>query len=288
MGRLKATSYARRSGKMLMLRAHSPALHMAGAMLCAGGVCCFRRRGEWWTRLSIDTEHMGRPVESLEVFPACRPACAERFFLIERWLGRGECQHYRQQAVTVTALLSGAVQIAEAALADEHVTHGDRLALQRRVLRLGKPPRRWRRPPWAAAALSEPLEVSLVAKPLSSTIGAPHMWCMLLSCFPLIVSDIDGACMFWPMLSVELQFGPRWSMFLWLVRGDRHDSSVIDSCCGVPACATGLKSRFLGSDNRECTVEELALQHYASAEGGAWQGEGQRVGARLISLPIIL
>ena len=64
------------------------------------------------------------------------------------------------------------VQIAEAALADEWVTHGDRLALQRRVLRLGKPPRRWRRPPWAAAALSEPREVCLVARPLTSVIGA--------------------------------------------------------------------------------------------------------------------
>ena len=40
-----------------------------GPCLHAGGVCCFRRRGEWWTRLSIDTEHMGRPVESLEVLP---------------------------------------------------------------------------------------------------------------------------------------------------------------------------------------------------------------------------
>ena len=64
------------------------------------------------------------------------------------------------------------VQIAEAALADEWVTHGDRLALQRRVLRLGKPPRRWRRPPWAAAALSEPREVCLLARPLTSVIGA--------------------------------------------------------------------------------------------------------------------
>ncbi len=64
------------------------------------------------------------------------------------------------------------MQIAEAALADEYVSHGDRLALQRRVLRLGKPPRRWRRPPWAAAAMSEPQEVLLIAKPLTSTIGA--------------------------------------------------------------------------------------------------------------------
>lgn len=33
----------------------------------AGGVCCSGRRGEWWTRLSIDTEHMGRIEEALEV-----------------------------------------------------------------------------------------------------------------------------------------------------------------------------------------------------------------------------
>ena len=33
----------------------------------AGGLCCLRRRGEWWTRLSLDLEHLGRPDESLEV-----------------------------------------------------------------------------------------------------------------------------------------------------------------------------------------------------------------------------
>ena len=49
--------------------------------------------------------------------------------------------------------------MAEAALADEWVINGDRVALQRRVLRLGKPPRRWKRPSWAAVALREPLEV---------------------------------------------------------------------------------------------------------------------------------
>ena len=49
--------------------------------------------------------------------------------------------------------------MAEAALADEWVINGDRVALQRRVLRLGKPPRRWKRPPWAAVAMREPLEV---------------------------------------------------------------------------------------------------------------------------------
>lgn len=63
------------------------------------------------------------------------------------------------------------MQIAEAALADEWVTHGDRLSLQRRVLRLGKPPRRWRKPPWAATALQEPREIRLTAMPLASVVG---------------------------------------------------------------------------------------------------------------------
>lgn len=63
-------------------------------------------------------------------------------------------------------------QLAEAALADEWVKTGDRMALQRRVLRLGKPPRRWRRPPWAATALWEPPQVTIVAKPLANVIGA--------------------------------------------------------------------------------------------------------------------
>ena len=36
----------------------------------------------------------------------------------------------------------------------------------------------------------------------------------------------------------------------------------------------GLKSRFVGGDGQECTVEALALQYYASEEGGSWQGAG--------------
>ena len=38
-------------------------------VLGPGGECCYNRRGEWWVRLSIDTEHMGRPEEALEVTP---------------------------------------------------------------------------------------------------------------------------------------------------------------------------------------------------------------------------
>lgn len=50
-------------------------------------------------------------------------------------------------------------QVAEAALADEHVRGGERLDLQRRILRLGKPPRRWKTPPWAASLPRDPPEV---------------------------------------------------------------------------------------------------------------------------------
>ena len=51
-------------------------------------------------------------------------------------------------------------QVAEAALADEHVRGGERLDLQRRILRLGKPPRRWKTPPWAASLPRDPPEVA--------------------------------------------------------------------------------------------------------------------------------
>lgn len=73
-------------------------------------------------------------------------------------------------------------QLAETALADERVLSGDRLALQRRVLRLGKPPRRWKQPAWATGALWEPPEVVVEGRPLNSVTGAamgfPHMfWC---------------------------------------------------------------------------------------------------------------
>jgi hypothetical protein len=62
-------------------------------------------------------------------------------------------------------------QAAEAALADPWVRHGERLGLQRRVLRLGKPPRRWKRPSWAAAALVEPPVKGLQGRPLAKVMG---------------------------------------------------------------------------------------------------------------------
>ncbi len=41
------------------------------------------------------------------------------------------------------------LQVAEAGVNDSCIRGGDRLALQRRVIRLSKPPRRWRRPSYA-------------------------------------------------------------------------------------------------------------------------------------------
>ncbi|KAK9829081.1 hypothetical protein WJX72_003785 [[Myrmecia] bisecta] len=92
-----------------------------------GGACCPGRRGEWWVRLSVDTEHLGRVEEALEV--------------------------------------------AQSALADEWVKHGDRIALQRRILRLGKPPRRWKKPPWAGLVEWEPPVVQIEAQPLPNALG---------------------------------------------------------------------------------------------------------------------
>lgn len=59
--------------------------------------------------------------------------------------------------------LVGAMQVAESALADKEVRGGDRLALMRRALRLGKPPRRWKQPAWICQLPCEPPEVPLSA-----------------------------------------------------------------------------------------------------------------------------
>lgn len=33
-----------------------------------------------------------------------------------------------------------------------------------------------------------------------------------------------------------------------------------------------MKSRFVGLDGEQCSVEEYALQHYASPDYGSWTG----------------
>jgi hypothetical protein len=65
-----------------------------------------------------------------------------------------------------------ALEASEAALADAWVRGGSRLDLQRRILRLGKPPRRWKKPPWAAAAVWEPPVLKIEAAPIVSGVGA--------------------------------------------------------------------------------------------------------------------
>jgi Fanconi-associated nuclease 1 len=96
------------------------------------------------------------------------------------------------------------LQVAEAGVNDSCIRGGDRLALQRRVVRLSKPPRRWRRPSYAESLERKWEEIQIRGRPLN--------------------------------------------------------------------CTAGLKSRFYGYDGQQCGVEELALQYYASEEGGRWQG----------------
>ena len=41
------------------------------------------------------------------------------------------------------------LEVAESSLNDPRICNGDRIALQRRVIRLAKPPRRWKKPTFA-------------------------------------------------------------------------------------------------------------------------------------------
>lgn len=52
------------------------------------------------------------------------------------------------------------LQVAEKGIDDPQIRGGDRVALQRRVVRLSKPPRRWRKPPYAEALEIKIEEVS--------------------------------------------------------------------------------------------------------------------------------
>jgi hypothetical protein len=73
------------------------------------------------------------------------------------------CQHHATSCAHLQAV--------ESSLADSWVRWGDRLGLQRRLLRLSKPPRRWRRPSWAPQAEWEPPEHGIVGRPLNCTTG---------------------------------------------------------------------------------------------------------------------
>ena len=102
---------------------------------------------------------------------------AEAVDLARMLLGRGEHPKRRGQwwlrlslDLEHAGLVESALEVAEAALADELVTmaSGDRLAIQKRVLRLGRPPRRWRVPSWAQQAQWRPRERRVEASSLIS------------------------------------------------------------------------------------------------------------------------
>ncbi|KAM3708593.1 hypothetical protein ACJW30_02G108300 [Castanea mollissima] len=60
---------------------------------------------------------------------------------------------------------------AEDGLQDPWVRAGSRMALQRRILRLGKPPRRWKTPSFAASIKRKITEVHLQGRPLNCEMG---------------------------------------------------------------------------------------------------------------------
>ncbi|QDZ23096.1 Fanconi-associated nuclease 1-like protein [Chloropicon primus] len=96
------------------------------------------------------------------------------------------------------------LEVAESALADKWVRVGQRLSLQRRILRLGKPPRRWKKPAFAERASWKPRERKFVGRPTN------------------------------------------------------RERSV--------------RSNFVGFDDENVTVEQLALQYYSQEDHGSWRG----------------
>lgn len=144
--------------------------------------------------------------------------------------------------------MDDALETAEAALADPYVRFGDRVALQRRVLRLGKPPKRWKRPAWATAALAEPREERIVGRPLAGSVGSRNR-CGQPSWSSLASSSVHRD---WYVLQCVLA------------------STRAHRLCGTVLCCI---LRYYGYDgNDQVNVEELVLQHYARAPEGAWTG----------------
>ncbi|XP_073284156.1 fanconi-associated nuclease 1 homolog isoform X2 [Primulina huaijiensis] len=67
--------------------------------------------------------------------------------------------------------LEESLQTAEDGLLDPWVRAGSRVALQRRVLRLGKPPRRWKIPSYSSSIKRKIAEVHIQGKPLNRKAG---------------------------------------------------------------------------------------------------------------------
>ncbi|PIA29938.1 hypothetical protein AQUCO_05800189v1 [Aquilegia coerulea] len=67
--------------------------------------------------------------------------------------------------------LDESLSVAEEGLSDPWVRAGSRMALQRRVLRLGRPPRRWKLPSFAESVKRKIKEVHVLGRPLNSNTG---------------------------------------------------------------------------------------------------------------------
>ncbi|KAG6420126.1 hypothetical protein SASPL_116645 [Salvia splendens] len=68
------------------------------------------------------------------------------------------------------------LQVAEGGLHDPWVHAGSRVALQRRVLRLGKPPRRWKIPSYSNSVNRKIVQVHVQGRPLNGKIGAKSIF----------------------------------------------------------------------------------------------------------------
>ncbi|KAK9141385.1 hypothetical protein Scep_011066 [Stephania cephalantha] len=67
--------------------------------------------------------------------------------------------------------LNESLSVAEEGLLDSWVRAGSRMALQRRVLRLAKPPRRWKTPSFSQSIKRKIKEVHIVGRPLNCDLG---------------------------------------------------------------------------------------------------------------------
>lgn len=72
--------------------------------------------------------------------------------------------------------LEESLLVAEKGIDDTWVRAGDQMALQRRILRLGKPPRRWKKPAFAKTVGRKIKEVCVRGRPLNSATGAKSIF----------------------------------------------------------------------------------------------------------------
>jgi hypothetical protein len=167
--------------------------------------------------------------------------------------------------------LEDALAAAEAGLADGWTAPAEAEALRGKILRLAVPPRRWKAPPWAAAATAAPAprvvclrapaalraergRKNLFAAPTSADAGAGAE-------DDALAADDDAPAAAARAAAAALA---------------RADASTSSAAASAPASASAPSSAH--SAPASVTIEELALAHYASrgwcgmhAESGVWR-----------------